>query len=56
MQLVGDAARPYVQDISLSRCSLNFCYVCYISSWVVLHYEYPARFRQRVRTKNSMLQ
>ncbi len=56
VQLVGDVAQPYEQDILLSRCSLNFCYICYMSGWAVLCFEYPARFQRRVRMKNSMLQ
>ena len=49
-------ALPYERDISLSRCSLNFYYVCCVSDWAVLRFEYPASFRRRVRMKNSMLQ
>lgn len=49
-------ALPYEWDISLSQCLLNFCYIYYMSSWSILRFEYPARFRRRVRMKNSMLQ
>lgn len=55
-QLVGDVAQPYEQDISLSRCPLNFCYIYYMSGWTVLCLEYLASFQRHVRMKNSMLQ
>ena len=56
MQLVSNVAQPYEQDILLSRCPLDFCYIYYMSGWAVLRFEYPARFQRRVRMKNSMLQ